>query len=96
MAKTTEQQTIDVTKIQDDVKSLQQHMVELRKDMGSVGRARAEELKNRAKDNVAYMQGYSRDQLKHVEDNIKDNPARSVMIAFGAGLLTSMLFSSSK
>lgn len=96
MAKTTEQQLIDVTKIQDDIKSLQEHMTELRKDIGSVGRVRAEELKTRAKDNVAYMQGYSREQLQNVENNIKDNPGRSVLIAFGTGLLTSMLFNSSK
>tara|TARA_B100001750_G_scaffold246248_1_gene267968 strand:+ start:1941 stop:2234 length:294 start_codon:yes stop_codon:yes gene_type:complete len=86
----------DVTKIRDDIQALQKHLGDLRSDMTAMGKVKAAELKERAKDNVSYLQDYGRDQFKYMEENIKSNPAKSVAIAFTAGLLTSFLFSGRK
>lgn len=97
MAKTIKSETEnDVNKIREDIYALQKHLGELKNDMTAVGKIKAAELKGRAKDNVSYMQDYGRDQFRYMEENIKSNPAKSVAIAFTAGLITSLLFSGRK
>ena len=109
MAKTTKTTTKaetnnDMDKIRDDIHALQKHLAELRNDVTTAGkvkfddlttsgRLKASEMKLRAQDNVSYLQDYGRDQYKHMEENIKSNPGKSVAIAFTAGLLTSLIFS---
>ena len=112
MAKTTKttaqaNTSSDMDKLRGDIHALQKHLSELKTDVAAAGKVKmddlttagklkAAELKIRAKDNVSYIQDYGRDQYKHMEENIKTNPGKSVAIAFTAGVLTSLLFGGRK
>ena len=87
----TKLKTTEMDNIREDIQSLKGNIVALSKKMEAEGRLSAAELKAKAMNNVSSLQDYSKDQLAAVEKEIKAKPAQSVAIAFGAGLVLSLL-----
>ena len=93
-------QEAEKAKIKSDAEAISEDVRTLRSDVASFlsskmddGKAAAQDLKETAKDNLVQLKGYGRNQLKSVEEEIRQKPGRSVLIAAGVGLLAGMLFS---
>ena len=96
--------TQEIDNIREDLKSLKDNVLVLSKKVEAEGKLTAAELKEKARENmtelkakaqtkISDLQNYSAEQLKSVEKEIRNKPAQSVAIAFGAGLLASFLLS---
>lgn len=98
----TQTKSNDIENIRSDVESLKTNIMALSKQVEAEGKLTAADVKAKAKENITELrqrmhenisnfQDYSKDQFAVVEKEIKNRPAQSVAIAFGAGVLLSAL-----
>lgn len=81
----------EIENIREDLDSLKSNIVELTKHIAADGNEQAQELKERALDQIAALQNTGLKQYKSFEKSVKSNPGQSVAMAFAAGLALSLL-----
>ena len=83
----------DLEDIREDLASLGSNVAELARDLKKSGARSTQELKDGMYARATKWKEAGQDQYQNVESNIKSNPAKSVGMAFAAGILASFLFS---
>lgn len=81
----------EINDIKEDLNSLRSNVVGLTKHVRNDGASRTTELKNMLMGRLKGFQDSGQKQIKSVEKRIVAKPAKSVAIAFAAGLAASML-----
>ncbi|MCS5597752.1 MAG: hypothetical protein NZ828_10905 [Alphaproteobacteria bacterium] len=81
----------EIDDIREDLDSLKSNVVELTKHIKSDGHQQTEELKNAALSRLITLKSSGEKRVKDLEAHVKQKPAKSVAIAFAAGLATSLL-----
>ena len=81
----------EISEIREDLNSLKSNVVELTKHVRNDSVVHTTELKNILMGRLKGFQDSGQQQIKNVEKRIIAKPAKSVVIAFAAGLATSML-----
>lgn len=81
----------EIEDIRNDLSSLKDNIVELTKHLQKDGAAQADDLKKMAALKMSQLNKSGHDQLVKAEDSIRSNPGKSVALAFGAGLIASLL-----
>ncbi|MBA4151882.1 MAG: hypothetical protein C0509_04910 [Acinetobacter sp.] len=75
----------DLNNIKQDVRDLAEHAVE-------AGAENAAKLRAEAAERLEYLKDAGTKNMARVEKRIREKPAQSLAIAFGAGILLSLLF----
>lgn len=83
----------EINDIREDLNSLKSNVVELTKHVRHDGAAQTTELKKMLMGRLKGFQSSGQKQIQNVEKRIADKPAKSVAIAFAAGLAASMFLS---
>ncbi len=81
----------EIDEIREDLNSLKGNVVELTKHIQKDGIKQAEEVGTNVKKSAAALQLRGLQEMKKVEKQVKQKPAQSLAIAFGTGVLLSML-----
>lgn len=82
----------EAERIKEDVASIKDNAVQLGHRVKDQGAEKAQQVKE------AVVEGYNRfketgsDQMKEVERRVREKPIQSLAIAFGVGLVASLLF----
>lgn len=82
----------EVEEIRHDLESLKTNVVELTRHVQANGADKAMALTKKARKRLAELQVQGKEHLKNVEKHVHDEPAKSLAIAFAAGLVASILF----
>ncbi len=90
MTKSTESYP-EIDELKEDLASLKQHMSELTASLKRDGVQEAQKVGEKAKEKLGDLKDRGQQGIHHLEDRVKEKPAQSVMIAFAAGFLASML-----
>ena len=80
----------EIDDIRQDLDSLKNNVVELTRHVQANGIERANILTERAREQVKHLQERGYAEIQKVERRVKDYPAQSLAVAFGAGLIASM------
>lgn len=81
----------EIDDIKSDLDSLRNNVVKLTRNLKQDGLETAENVKEHLKESVHALREKGEESLKRVEDKVRDNPRNSVLLAFGAGILASIL-----
>ncbi len=81
----------DLHDIKSDVNSLKENTIALAHSLAETGKARAEQLTEVARQNLADLKVAGKRELNHLERTIQDKPVQSVLVAAGVGFLLSLL-----
>ena len=81
----------DLGDIRKDIEALRNDLSSLAKHTKEEGNARLDIARERLTDTIADYRKSGRKQYKEMEKHVKDKPAQSLAMAFGAGLITSFL-----
>lgn len=68
----------------------------LRKDVASLSKSVGNDIKNNVKNNATHLREVGTEKYEQFEDKVREKPAVSLGLAFGAGLLVSALIKSRK
>lgn len=95
MASETETLKKDMAELQSTIDKLTKDMGQLSKAVGEDLQSRANgsaaEIKDRARKVAANARDKGRESVEAVETHVSENPLRSLIVAFGAGILISQL-----
>lgn len=86
----------DLDNIRQDLDSLKSNVVNLARDLKRSGRSSTESMVSTLSDQLSRAREASNDKYVQVEKSVSKNPAKSIAMAFGAGILASFLFSQSR
>lgn len=86
----------EISEIRDDLNSLKSNVIALTKHLQRDGKERVSEIGDAVWKGVDIVREKGEESFNAIEDTIRENPRRSTLIAFGVGLLTSLLLSSGK
>ncbi len=81
----------EVKNIKQDLTSLKQHASELTEHVKEDGAKQAEEIKEYAAERFSEFKDSTQKQIEAVEGYVQKKPVQAVAIAFGAGLIASLL-----
>lgn len=81
----------EIDHIREDLDSLRNNVVELTRHMKKDGHAQAAQLRSSMSDRLEQVQKSGRMQYAQLEGRVKEKPGQTLAMAFGAGLLASML-----
>lgn len=81
----------ELDNIKDDLESLKSNVIELARHLQGNGASKTMEIAQRFRDGLSGLQNQSRAQLERAETLIRAKPAQSLVTAFVAGLVISVL-----
>lgn len=81
----------DLTEIRKDIESLRSHLSDLTKHAKQEGNEKLIDVKGMVNEALADYSKTGRKQYKEMENRVREKPAQSMAMAFGAGLLASFL-----
>lgn len=81
----------EIDHIREDLDSLKNNVVELTRHMKKDGNAQAAHLRENLAERMEYLQKAGRGRYQQLEGRVKEKPGQSLAMAFGAGILASML-----
>lgn len=83
----------EIDHIREDLDSLKHNVIELTRHVTKDGNEQAAQLRDNLKGQIDQMQKNGLKRYKKVEAHVKQKPGQSLAMAFGAGLIASMLLS---
>lgn len=83
----------EIDHIREDLDSLKNNVVELTRHMKKDGNAQAAHLRENLMERIEGIQKAGRGQYKQLEGHVKAKPGQTLAMAFGAGILASLLMS---
>ncbi len=86
----------EISEIRDDLNSLKSNVIALTKHLQKDGKERVSEIGDAVWKGVDIVRERSEESFGAIEDTIRENPRRSLLIAFGVGILANLLFTSGK
>ncbi|MGQ0527374.1 MAG: DUF883 family protein [Alphaproteobacteria bacterium] len=86
----------EIKDIKNDLESLKTNVVGLGKNVQENGADLTAELKEKVQQRISKLQEKGKGELHRMEDRVKDKPAKSMAVAFFAGLVASWLFGGRK
>lgn len=86
----------EISEIRQDLNSLKSNIVALSKHVKEDGKERVSELGDAVRKGVETLRERSGDSFAVIEDQVRDNPRRSLLIAFGVGFIANLLLTSGK
>lgn len=92
MANKSKKTYSEIDHIREDLDSLKNNVVELTRHMKKDGNAQAAHLRENLTERMEYLQKAGRGRYQQLEGRVKEKPGQSLAMAFGAGILASMLF----
>ncbi len=84
----------EIDEIRQDLDSLKTNVVELSRHLTAEGKVQANRLSDVAIERLSDLRKSARDEYVKAERHVKSHPGQSIALAFGAGILASLLFSS--
>lgn len=90
-SKSKSQNYPEIDEIREDLDSLKGNVVELTKHIKKDGVDHAEEAKALAKKRFASAKLRGQQEVKKLENQVREKPAQSMAVAFAGGVLASML-----
>ena len=81
----------EIKEIQNDLLSLKSNIKELGQHINSDGKDYVSDFNARAKERLEKTRQDGRDSLGRLEDTVRENPGRSLAIAFASGVILSAL-----
>lgn len=81
----------EIDNIKQDIDSLKTNVVELTKHLKANGETQAADLKEKAAEQIDHLKEVGHNQFETLENQIKEKPSQSVVLAFVSGLLLSGL-----
>ena len=81
----------EIKEIQSDLLSLKANIKDLSQHINSDGKDYVSGLNARAKERLEKTRQDGRDSLSRLEDSVRENPGRSLAIAFASGVILSSL-----
>ncbi len=81
----------DIGDIRKDIDSLKSSMVSLSRHLQRGGKAKADEVRGALSDGLETILGKGDASLLKVEEQVRENPRRSIVIAFMAGFALNFL-----
>lgn len=81
----------EIDDIKSDLDSLRSNVVQLTRHLKHDGLETAANVKERLKEGLEDLRVKGEESLHRAEDKVRENPRNSVLLAFGAGVLASML-----
>lgn len=81
----------EIDDIKHDLDSLRNNVVKLTRNLKEDGMETAGQVKEHLKDSMHALREKGEESMKRVEEKVRDNPRNSVLLAFGAGILASIL-----
>ncbi len=81
----------EIDDIKSDLDSLRSNVVQLTRHLKHDGLETAANVKELLKESMEELRTKGEESLHRVEDKVRDNPRNSVLLAFGAGVLASLL-----
>lgn len=88
---TTTKSYSEIDDIRQDLDSLKNNVVELTRHLTKDGNAQVAQLGQALSNHLADLQKSGKQQYKQIEGKVKEKPAQTLAIAFGAGVLASLL-----
>lgn len=82
----------EIDHIREDLDSLKNNVVELTRHMKKDGNAQAAHLRENLTERMKNLQKAGRGRYQQLEGRVKEKPGQTLAMAFGAGILASMLF----
>lgn len=81
----------EIDHIREDLDSLKNNVVELTRHLTKDGNAQVSQLSHTVMERIADAQKSGKQQYKLLEKKVKDKPGQTLALAFGAGIIASML-----
>ncbi|MCD8497031.1 MAG: hypothetical protein LRZ85_02460 [Alphaproteobacteria bacterium] len=81
----------EVEDIRGDLNALKKDAIKLGNHVAADGKERLQEMSQSAKEQISSLKAAGETQIHSLEERVKAKPMQSVAIAFGAGLLASVL-----
>lgn len=81
----------EIDHIREDLDSLKNNVVELTRHLTKDGNAQVSQLSHTLMERIADAQKSGKQQYKLLEKKVKDKPGQTLALAFGAGIIASML-----
>ena len=81
----------EIDDIREDLSSLKENTIELTKHVHKDAKNQVGEMQSMAEDSIDNMAKAGKQRYKGLMRHVKDNPERSVALAFAGGLLVSYL-----
>lgn len=86
----------EISEIRNDLNSLKSNIVALSKHVKEDGKERVSDLSSAVMKGVDTLKERGSDSFAIIEDAIRENPRRSLLVAFGVGILANLIFTSGK
>ena len=86
----------ELSEIREDLNSLKSNVVALSRHLSQDGKERLSETVDRVKESMSEWRSKGENNFAAIEDSIRDNPRRSLLIAFGVGIIANLLFTNGK
>ena len=83
----------EIDDIRDDLKSLKNNVIELSQALKNDGIKQTKSVKHTAVDRISTIEDQGRAKYAELEGQVRENPGKSMAIAFAAGLFASMMMS---
>jgi hypothetical protein len=84
----------DIDAIKGDIASLKSDAITLKKDAANLAKSLKDNGRSVAREGIDQLRTAGERQYKTLESRIVDEPGKSILIAFGAGLVASYLLKS--
>lgn len=84
----------EISEIREDLNSLKSNIIALSKHVKADGRERVSELGDAVKKGMDTLRERGSSSFAVLEDTIRENPRRSLLVAFGIGVLANLIFTS--
>jgi len=81
----------EIDHIREDLDSLKNNVIELTRHLTKDGNAQISQISQALLDRVHDVQKSGKKQLKVVEGKVQENPTQTLALAFGAGVIASLL-----
>lgn len=85
-----------LSEVRKDLSALKSDTISLASHLMRDGKERASEVKEAVVDGYDNLRSKSQDALEVLADQVRENPRRSLLIAFAAGLVANMFLRSNK
>ena len=83
----------EIEEIRNDLDSLKTNVVALTEHLTTDGVEKVEELRDTARKGIKTLRAKGKEEMKNLERQVKQNPGKSILIAFCAGALANILLS---